>query len=92
MTQDTRLEIQDFHSQGPTSQSEDSSDEDQALAWSDDNGTVPNFSLFAGLFRSDLFKTLLHKAKATANLGPETNPTELFLEPMDSNQMLFVLR
>lgn len=41
------------------------------------------------LFRHELFKTLLHKAKITANLGISPMPTSLTSDLCDSNTRLF---
>lgn len=42
-----------------------------------------------GLFHHELFKTLLQKAKATANMGVKKAPSEGSSEPTDSNTLLF---
>lgn len=55
---------------------------------SDNEGMTPDPSLFSGLFWPDLFKSLLHKAKGTANLGADPAP-ETARAPADSGHMLF---
>lgn len=42
-----------------------------------------------GLFRPELFKTLLHTAKATANMGVSMTHAQNASEPRNSNKLLF---
>lgn len=42
-----------------------------------------------GLFRHEMFKTLLHQAKITANMGVTLSTSEVPLTSRDSNTLLF---
>lgn len=55
----------------------------------DDKGLVPDPPAVTGLFHPTLFKSLLHKARATAQLGVGTTPPETFLGPLDPDTGFF---
>lgn len=55
----------------------------------EDEGLVPDPPAFTGLFPPTLFKSLLHKARATAQLGAGTTPPETSLGPLDPDTGLF---
>lgn len=51
-------------------------------------GLVPNRPTFSGLFHTALFKSLLYKAKVTANMGVSEAPAGAALG-LDSTERLF---
>lgn len=54
----------------------------------DDEGRVPDKPAFSGLFRPTLFKSLLYKAKTTANMGGTANPAGSVVK-LDPTERLF---
>lgn len=50
---------------------------------SDDERVIPNKPATMGLFRHDLFHSLLHKAKTMANMGALIGQQEGSLDPLD---------
>lgn len=68
----------DFQAASPSQGSVMGEDNLRDLDLSDDEDLVPDQPSFMGLFRPQLFRSLLHKAKATTRLGvphPSTEPT-----------------
>lgn len=77
-------------SHAPSIQSEDSSEEEEDfMALSGDKGMAPDPSPFTGLFCPDLFRSLLHKAKAITKLGSDP-VTATAPKAQDSGCMLFL--
>ncbi|XP_058041200.1 uncharacterized protein LOC131199441 [Ahaetulla prasina] len=76
----------------PSHHSEDSFLGEEDIAeynLSEDEESAPDKPAPTGLFRHELFYTLLHKAKVTANMGVALRQSEGASDPSDPNKFLF---